>query len=453
MLQLLQLPNEVLAIIFAGLDAEAFSALRLTCKHARSATLLAFTNRYFKTRYMMLSRLSLENLVKIGRHPTFGPAVTRVEVCTDHFVSLPDIGFNFARHEGDMLLATREGRCLPLIRVDSIEDGHSSDAEGGQSTGEEGLGTDQDIVSSQASEETTVDKAAYKLLWEEQEHLITSGLVQAYLTKGLMTLPNIEAVAISNRHRPWGALAHERQIGLPPTNLLDDFEDIPFVSHVLRITLTAIATSGAALSSFALMAGFPREAITPDIIRPPEAYIQYYSNISTSLRELTLNISPTAKTGAEDRWTDDLLAFIHIFSQLTHLDLIIGPTEFGPRVNRLRHLIPRLQLPGLQSFGLYSTCCSAQDLEFFIVRRKATLQDLHLFRIAVSGGIDHWKSLFALIRAHHPSFELYINVCTIGGLTLYFRVEKEGKERFEDDFQVGGSHEEWTRAIEAMVAR
>ncbi|KAH7308414.1 hypothetical protein B0I35DRAFT_441885 [Stachybotrys elegans] len=419
MLQLFQLPNEVLAIIFAGLDANAFFALRLTCRHAQSATLLAFTNRYFQTRYMMLSRLSLENLVMIGRHPTFGPAVTRVEVCTDHFVRFPDIGFNFARHEGDMLLAIQEGRC--------------------QSTGEEGLGTDQDIVSSQASEEMTVDKAAYQLLWEEQEHLITSGLVQAYLTKGLMTLPNIEAAAISNRHRPWGALVHERQIGLPPTNILDDFEDIPFVSQVLRITLTAIATSGAALSSFALMAGFPREAITPDIIRPSEAYIQYYGNISASLKELTLNISPTAKSDADDQWTDDLLAFIHIFSQLTHLDLIIGPIEFGPRVNRLRHLMPRLQLPSLQHFGLYNTCCSVQDLGVFIVRRKATLQGLHLFRIAVSGGVDHWKSLFALIRAHHPSFELYIN--------------EEGKERFEDDFQAGGSHEEWTRAIEAIVAR
>jgi hypothetical protein len=82
---LLQLPNEALAIILDGLDAQGFSALRLTSKHANSATLVAFTRQYFKTRYVMLSRLSLENLVEIARHPVFGPAVRTLEICTDHF--------------------------------------------------------------------------------------------------------------------------------------------------------------------------------------------------------------------------------------------------------------------------------------------------------------------------------------------------------------------------------
>ncbi|KAH7141558.1 hypothetical protein B0J13DRAFT_557008 [Dactylonectria estremocensis] len=450
MVGLLQLPNEVLAIIFDGLDAQGFSTLRLMSKHANLATLPAFISRYFQTRYIMLSRLSLENFVEIARHPVFGPAVRTLELCTDHFEQFPDLGSHITRHEGDILLAIQEGRYPPAVLVGSIDDAHSSGEEGGQSPGEEGGGTNEGSLSSQDSYEAPVDKATYKSLWEEQEHIIMSGLAQAYITQALISLTNIEAVVISNMHQPWGALAHGRQTGLPPTNVLHNYEQVPFIGQVLRITLTAIATTGAALSSLAITAGLTREAITPDILRPSKSHFQYYKSLPPSLTGLTLNVSAEATRGAEDRWADDLSAFIGVFQQLTQLDLVIQPVDFGPQVDRLKQLAPKLQLPNLQCLGLYRVYCSVQDLGVFIVRHKATIQSVNLVRVGVSGGIGHWRSLFVLIRDHLPRLELSISLCTARGLALLCRVEYENGEEFEDSFDVGGSHEDWTRAIQVI---
>lgn len=454
MVGLLRLPNELLAIIFGGLDAQGFSALRLTSKYAKLATLPAFISRYFQTRYIMLSRLSLENLVEIARHPDFGPAVKTLELCTDHFVEFPNSYFDTARHEGDILLAIEEGRCPPAVLVDSIDDAHSSGEEEDQSPGEEGRGTDEGSVSSQDSHEAPFDKAAYISLWEEQEHIIMSGLAQAYITQALISLPNIEAVVISNMHRPWGALAHGRQTGLPPTNALNDYEVVPFLGQVLRITLTAIATSSAALSNLSITAGvLSVEAITPDILRPSESHFQYYKNLPPSLTELTLNVSAEATRGAEDRWVDDLSAFIGMFRQLTQLDLVITPVYSSLRVDRLKQLAPKLQIPNLQCLGLYRAHCSVQDLGAFIVRHKTTLQSVTLVRVGVSGGIGHWRSLFAFIRNHLPRLELSIKLCTAGGLVLLCRAEHPNGEEFEDSFDVGGSYEAWTTAIELIDTR
>ncbi|KAK0721749.1 hypothetical protein B0T26DRAFT_700191 [Lasiosphaeria miniovina] len=452
MVGLLQLPNEVLAFIFDGLDAQGFSALRLTSKYAKFATLPAFIRRYFQTRYIMLSRLSLENLAEIARHPDFSPAVRTLELCTDHFVQFPELDFHITRHEGDILLAIQEGRSPAASLVGSIDDAHSSGEEEDQSPGEEGRGTDEGILSPQDSYKAPLDKVAYTSLWEEQKHIMT-GLAQAYITQALISFTNIEAVVISNMHRPWGAVAHSRQTGLPPTNAINDYEEVPFVGQVLRITLTAIVTSGAALSSLAITTGLSEDAIVPDILRPSESHFQYYKNLPLSLTELTLAVSAEATRGAENRWADDLSAFIGVFQQLTQLDLIIKPVIFGPHVNRLEQLAPKLQLPNLQCLGLHLVDCSVQGIAAFIWRHKATLQSVTLVRVGVFGGISHWRSLFALIRDNLPSLEFSIEQCTARGLALLCPVEHENGEELEDCFDVGGSHEAWTTAIQAIKTR
>ncbi|KAI0804893.1 hypothetical protein GGR55DRAFT_657638 [Xylaria sp. FL0064] len=446
---LLQLPNEVLAIIWDELDAQGFSALRLTSKYANSATLSAFTRQYFKTRYIMLSRLSLENLVEIARHPVFGPAVRTLEICTDHFDQFPDSYFHTTRHEGDILLAIQEGRRLPAVIVDRS----SPSEEEGQSPREEEQEADEGSPSLQDTHAAPVDEVAYKSLWEEQEKIIMPGLAQAYITRALIALTNVEAVVIANTHRPWGALVHGRQTGRPPTNAVEDFEAVPFIGRVLCIALTAIATSGAALRSLAVTIRLSGETITPDILRLSEAHLQYYKSLPPSLTKLTLNISTEGKRGAEDRWTDDLLTFIGIFRQLTQLDLTITPYRFSPQVNRLKELVPKLQLSNLQCFGLYSVYCRVQDLAMLIMKHKATLQSVTLVRVRTSGGIGDWKFLFALIRNHLPRLELSIQLCIAKGFVLLYQAEhKDGEEEFEHDFDVGGNHESWTTAIQAVEA-
>ncbi|KAI8625653.1 hypothetical protein F5Y19DRAFT_262266 [Xylariaceae sp. FL1651] len=446
MVGLLQLPNEVLAIILDGLDAQGFSALRLTSKYANSATLVAFARQYFKTRYVMLSRLSLENLVEISRHPVFGPAVRTLEICTDHFDQFPDSYFHTTRHEGDIFVAIQEGRYLPAVVVD----GYSSSEEERPSPREEDWEAGEGSPSFRNTHEAPVDEVAYKSLWEEQEHIIKCGLAQAHITQALIALTNTDAIVISNMHRPWGALAHGRQTGRAPTNSSVDFGEPPFISQVLRIALTAIATSGVALRSLSITVGPAWETITPDILRLSEAHLQYYKSLPPSLTELTLKISSEGKRDAVDHWADDLLTFIGVFRQLTQLDLVIPPGGFGPHVNRLKEIVPKLQLPNLQDLGLCMVYCTVMDLGILIMRHKATLQSVTLDGVEVSGGIDHWRSLFILIRDRFPTLRLYIQLCTTGGLFLYCQMEHEDGEDLQDIFDVGRNREDWEMAIQTM---
>ncbi len=75
-------------------------------------------------------------------------------------------------------------------------------------------------------------------------------------------------------------------------------------------------------------------------------------------------------------------------------------------------------------------------------------------RVGTLDGTDHWKSLFALIRNHLPRLELSIQLCIAEGrLVLLYQAEhKDGEEEFEHDFDVGGNHESWTTAIQAVEA-
>jgi hypothetical protein len=152
-----------------------------------------------------------------------------------------------------------------------------------------------------------VDEVVYKSLWEEQEHIIMPGLEQAHITLELIALINTKAMVISNMHPPWGALAHGQRIGRLLTNAVADFEVAPFIGLVLRIALNAIATSDAALCSLAIRVGLSRKPITPDILRLPSAYLQYYKNLPSSPTELTLNISSEGERHTDEQWADNLL--------------------------------------------------------------------------------------------------------------------------------------------------
>lgn len=451
MVGLLQLPFELLATIFAGLDVHGLRALRLTSKDAKSVTLAAFTNRYFETRYVMLSRLSLENLVEVAQHPHFGPAIRTLEFCTDHFVEFPDPEFHTARHEGDILQAIREGRCQPAVVVDDVDEEHSGSDENGHSLPDDGQGLSEGSLSSLRSHDSPIfDQNAYQSLREEQEHIIHSGLAQAYVTLALSALANTTAVVIDSSHRPWGASRLSQQTGLPPTNFIDEFEEVPFVTHILRIVLTAVVTSGTSLASFAINIGLHRRAITPDALRLSEAHLQYYKNLPLSLTQLTLTVSAEAERGTDTQWTNDLLTFIGLFRQLSQLDLVINPGEFDTEINRLEQVALRLHVPNLQHLALYRVYCNAKELGVLLLKHRTTIQSMTLARVRISGGVGHWKSLFTLIRAHLPHLVLSIAQCFSNDRALTYRVGKGDGDEIVDKFDIGGDHEEWAKAIEAI---
>ncbi|KAI0384213.1 hypothetical protein F5Y04DRAFT_249266 [Hypomontagnella monticulosa] len=442
MTELLQLPNEVLDMISDCLGAQDLGALRLTSKRLNAASLPSFSRGYFKTRYVMFSRLSLQNLIEIAQHPVFGPSVRTLEICLDRFVQNLDHRFCPAKHEADEIVAMEEDRPQTLVKMGSIFGARSSD--------EDGRRTDERNVSSQDSDEASVDRAAYMFLWEEQEHEIMPELAQAYITRALIALTNVKVIIISNTHRPWGALAHNRQTGIPLTNALGDSDEWPFVGQVVDVVLTAIVTSGAAIGRLAITAGDNKEAITPDILRLTRAHLQYYGDLPSSLTELVLYISDEGSRNSEHEWVHDLSGFIGVFRQLTYLGVVIRPhhSQFSSHMYRLKGLGTKFQVPNLQHLVLEKVYCSTEDLAAVILRHKATLQSFTLAQVVVSDGIERLRALFALIRAHIARLKLSIYVLFSGCQLIMYPECKD--ERPELCFDVGGSHEDWTTAIHAI---
>jgi hypothetical protein len=86
-LHLLSLPNEVLAMICAEkkLSAHDLAAMRLTNKELHAVATMEFAQRYFQEPFVMVLRDGLEKLVKICKHPIFGPRVRKIQLLNNFF--------------------------------------------------------------------------------------------------------------------------------------------------------------------------------------------------------------------------------------------------------------------------------------------------------------------------------------------------------------------------------
>jgi hypothetical protein len=87
---LVNLPVELVNNVTTNLDSLDLLNLRQTCQAIAAKTAKAFRNRFFNTRYVMLGRRSLSNLVEISHHPVLSQAVRIVELCVNHLVEPED---------------------------------------------------------------------------------------------------------------------------------------------------------------------------------------------------------------------------------------------------------------------------------------------------------------------------------------------------------------------------
>ncbi|KAI4743859.1 hypothetical protein E4T50_05761 [Aureobasidium sp. EXF-12298] len=86
-LRLLALPNEILATICADNDLSVndLAAMRLTNKELHAVATQEFAQRYFQNPFVMMLKDSLETLVKICKHPVFGPQVRKIQLLNNFF--------------------------------------------------------------------------------------------------------------------------------------------------------------------------------------------------------------------------------------------------------------------------------------------------------------------------------------------------------------------------------
>lgn len=424
---LLQLPFEVLSLAVGELDTQSLLNLRLASKHANSIALPTFVKRYFETRYVMLNRLSLENLIEISRHQTFSTAVKAVEICLDHLTDEPNTAYIATTYLGDMLAQYGEPgrRMMPSGgEGGGAVEGRQCLEEQDQTSEKTGLGEDESIL----------DRRAYDELLEDQKFIMGSGLATAYLVQAFSALSSTESVVVNNTSRPWGAAARRRLTGQFPTNTIDDdYDSMEYVEWAIPAILSAIAASKMSLRRLDICPGWITTAISPDMLAFSKACQRYLHDLPASLTSLALVVSPASRMGENDRWTNDFLGFMALFPDIQRLELTFAPRDEN---KQLSHIAKMLRLRNLQYFSIDAVDCAAEDLAIFLLGHKDTLKEVDLTSIGIPGGTPGWHSLLFTIHDKLSIKVLSMHHCASGYLEVFYR-DVDGDSVVQlDDFTI-----------------
>jgi len=331
------------------LETDDFLNFRLACKELNSKSFSQFLGRYFKVRYHVLDRYSLNNLVEVSGHPVFGPSLHTLEIGVDHLTENPPL-----YHPGTW----DDPGPLPYY-----DENH---------------------------EQAAVDTEAYKRYLADQKYMVESGLDTAYLTRALINLSNCKVVRINDTNRTWGAASQKRHTGVFPTTSMDFSESIDYLKRLVRVVLAAIMASQVSLDLLEISPGFNREAMGPQMLpaRPDLCISQSLSQL-TPLTSLSLMIDPGIRSDAES-WTRKLLQFIELFPALPELSLGFYPHD---EEGRLSALSTSLRLQYLQVLSIDWADCSEEDLARLFLNHKDTLREINLDCVFIKEGRGSWQSL------------------------------------------------------------
>lgn len=392
----INLPVELIDFVAAELDTEDFLNLRLVCREINYKSSTHFLECYFHTRYHMLSRDSLENLIEVSNHTVFGPSVRTLEICTDHLT----------------------------IEPPAIDPGDWAHPFGG------------DFVD--------VDEREYKRHVDDQNYLRESGLDTAYLTQALAHLPNCRTITIDDERRPWGAASIKRQMGAFPTSSIDLEESARFVKRALRVILTAVVASRLPLEALNICPGFNREAIGPDMLALPELCSNQLRSCLTSLDALDIMLNPNA-SGSLDDWRRGLVNFVMLFPDLGRFRLSFYTRD---EEQRFRTISESLRLQRLRVLELSAVQCTEDDLARFILACKGTLREVGFDLIGIIAGGGTWQSLLCKIRDELSLVRLRMIDCELDEKLIGFW-EGEGT-RTTSTIEVGGDWQALTQLIECI---
>jgi hypothetical protein len=78
---------EINTLIAIELETDDFPKFRLACKELNSKSFSQFLSGYFKTRYHMLDRDRLNNVLEVSGHSVFRPSVQVLEIGVDHLTN------------------------------------------------------------------------------------------------------------------------------------------------------------------------------------------------------------------------------------------------------------------------------------------------------------------------------------------------------------------------------
>jgi hypothetical protein len=356
---LVDFPAELIGLVAAEFDTEDFFNFRLVCRELNSKSFSHFLDSYFRTRYHMLDRYSLENLLQVSSHPVFGPSLRTLVICVDHLTDEPPL-FH------------------PSTRDNPGEDG-----------------------------EAFVNAKAYNRYLDDQNDLRESELDMAYLTHAFINLPNCKTIVVGDTHQPWGAASQKKHTGVSPTSSIMLGESIEFVTRLFRVVFAAVIASHLALEAIDISIGFDREAISPDMLALPKLCSKLLQSRLTSLSTLLLMVNPD--NGMSSRtWASGLVKFINLFPNLNRLGLTF---ELCDEQRRLRAISKVLRLRCLRVLKIDAVECTENDLARLFLNHKNTLKEIDLTRIWFLDGKGSWRSLTRTIREQLSIENLTIDCC------------------------------------------
>ncbi|KAK4445295.1 hypothetical protein QBC34DRAFT_429079 [Podospora aff. communis PSN243] len=323
---------------------------------------------WFRHRDVALNQDSLEGMLAISRHPTFGP---KVETLTVRLDRLPEFGHEY----------------IPIHLAEEND---------------------------------------------KQDTLMTSWQGVTYLSQIVANLPNLKLIEINDeleflnggRDRPaWGL--GELRSKIDPHIVDHDFkqhklQDRDFVKLLTRIVLSTISMSNYK-EDFAIRigkaAGFGYDSVTPMELEPTAEVIRYLEHKRPQTKSVTLQLAPdysvrpvrpVTPLGGIKVWCKHLVGFLNIFSAIRELNL----SFCHPKSWEKNHVTPHIEclcdcvhLPHLEKLSLGRFhCYRIRDFLLRLVdKHRATLRHLE-FRSVTNwagegwAGIGDWEGFLCEIR-------------------------------------------------------
>ncbi|KAH7112597.1 hypothetical protein B0J13DRAFT_575482 [Dactylonectria estremocensis] len=405
MATLLHLPAEVANFIFIELRPRDWLSLRQTCKEINTRTAHLFIERFFLTRLVMFERSSLQCLESIAEHPTLSQSVEELEICVSHLLPLHEVQeIEPPYSEYENMMKDLKGKTLPAecgIDYDEWYDRWGiSDGEGDANDDERSMGDDE-TEGPPRDRLSRLNAREYRKRLDDQEEVIQTGYDVECLTRAMTHFKRCKQINISSSIQAWGLNRLRRSIGILPQRGLtfESRESIRLVRHIIHVVLTAAAVSKIQVE--VLVFGpdqmlINANRISPSMLIGPSSAILTESPL-VSLRRLHISVDPHFPkcVPAASKWESDLIRFIKLLPELSHLELDFEERdEWG----RFSELSKELYIPKLETLRLSCIDCAREELALFLVRHHRTLREVVLDAIQLDGDAAVWRWLVEIIR-------------------------------------------------------
>ncbi|KAL3291022.1 F-box domain-containing protein [Colletotrichum asianum] len=360
---LLTLPAELVNKISKDLSSDNLLTLRLACRQMRDITSASFQARFFCTRFVILEKESLSNLITISHNPTLSRAMQAVKLCIDHliqpqhYISQEEL-FNLRINDKYNIIRRLNGEPESIRR--GYEDG-----------------------------------------WNDQVGFFRQNLHMGLLVEALSNLQNCRRVGLGDH----GAFRLGSRIGTLPNQFISNLLPNSLIHAMvsIRTLLYAVIKSRLPVEHISIEFGDSMAGCTcviPKMLLLPRNLERAVSSQLHTITTLRLMVNPTPRdnkfncempptdptSGETQGWISEFLAFLGLFTAISDLNLVFMNRDERYQFPELSQL---LLIPGLQTLHLGFLDYTISKLTTLLERHKATLQTVSLKSISlISEGLD-----------------------------------------------------------------